>query len=236
MSIPDISEKAQRRASRKAVKVAKEKRASPLIPKTESQKLFLESLDEADQVFAIGGAGTGKTYIASRYAIRKVISNAFYRAVIVRPTIANPAHRLGFLPGGIAEKLEPWMRPIEDAFRAEVPAITIEQFKFQGRIEVVAFEHIRGRTFDDAIVILDEAQNLNLSDLHTFLTRIGERSKLIVCGDTDQCDIPNSGLQAVVDMIDQFDIDADVIEFGPEDVVRSEIAKAWVTAFVKMKK
>lgn len=230
---PDIiiSEKAQRRASRKAVKRARTKQLSNLVPKTETQKEYLDSLNEADQIFAIGGAGTGKTYVAARFALRKVLDNAFFRVIVARPTVAQLHHKLGFLPGDADDKLEPWMRPIHDAFLAEAQSSTIEQLKHQGRIEAVAFEHIRGRTFDNAIVILDEAQNCTLLDLRTFLTRLGDHSKIIVCGDIDQCDIANSGLTTIVDMIEKYDIDADIIEFGSKDVVRSKIAKEWVEAF-----
>jgi phosphate starvation-inducible PhoH-like protein len=207
------------------------KQQSTLIPKTENQKDYLDSLNEADQIFAVGGAGTGKTYVAGRFAIRKVLDNAFYRVIVARPTVSQLHHKLGFLPGDANDKLEPWMRPIWDAFAAEAQVSTIDQLKHQGRIEIVAFEHIRGRTFDDAIVILDEAQNCTLLDLRTFLTRIGENSKLIVCGDMDQCDIDNPGLTTVIDMIEKYDIDADIIEFTSEDVVRSKTAKEWVKAF-----
>lgn len=236
MDASPASEKAQRRASRKAVKKARTRPQSTLIPKTQTQADYIESLNVCNQVFAIGGAGTGKTYIAARYAIAKVLNNEFYRVIVSRPTVAQSRHRLGFLPGDSNEKLAPWMRPIEDSFAAEAQVSTLDQLRHQGRIEIVAFEHIRGRTFDDAIVILDEAQNCTLHDLQTFLTRVGERSKVIVCGDTDQCDIEDSGLETVVNMIEKYDIDADIIEFTEDDVVRSDIAKEWVTAFAKVKR
>lgn len=225
------SEKAYRRASRKAVKKAKSRQPNGLVPKTETQREYIEALDDSDQVFAIGGAGTGKTYIAARYALRRVISNEFHKVIVTRPTISALHHKLGFLPGDMKEKLDPWMRPIYDSFAAEAQASTIDQLKHQGRIELVSFEHMRGRTFDNAIVILDEAQNCTLLDLRMFLTRIGEDSKVIVCGDMDQVDITDSGLSTIVEMIESNDMNADIIEFGPEDVVRSEIAKEWVQVF-----
>jgi len=225
--------KSARRAARRAERRLTEnaKRSTPLKPKTPNQGRAIAALAESDQVFLVGGAGTGKTYLAGRHAMAKLAANQCEKIVVCRPTAAKEKHKQGFLPGGIEQKLKPWLIPVLDAFAAEVSNGTIEKFKNDGRLEFLAFEHMRGRSIPDAVIILDEAQNCDLQDLRMFLTRVGEGSQVIVCGDVDQVDIPNSGLEAVLDMIEDFDLDAEVVEFGPEDVVRSRIAAGWVRAF-----
>lgn len=230
------SEKAQRRAARKSAKESKSgNHYEPLKPKTETQQFYMTCLREDKQVFAIGGAGTGKTYIAARHALKELVAGRVERVVVARPMVAQARHRMGFLPGGAAAKMKPWLIPIFDAFKKEAAASVLEQLTSLGKVECVSFEHIRGRTFDNAIIILDEAQNCTLHDLQTFLTRVGENAQIIVCGDTDQCDIEDSGLSLIVDMIDAHGIDASIVEFGPEDVVRSAVAKEWVMAFAARK-
>ena len=219
--------------ARKTRKESKEKATSrlPLTAKTESQARYLQALAEHIQVFCVGPAGTGKTYLAARWAIRQVLSGAKERVVIARPTAAKPEHRMGFLPGGPKEKQEPWLLPVLDAIRAECSAATMEQMQKAGKIEFASFEHMRGRTFLAATVILDEAQNCTTGDLQMFLTRIGEGSQVVVCGDPDQSDIERSGLASVVGMIARHRLTAAVLHFHDADVVRSSIAAEWVAAF-----
>jgi phosphate starvation-inducible PhoH-like protein len=207
----------------------------PLTPKTETQKFYLECLNTETQVFAIGGAGTGKTYLASRFAIRKLVENKYEKLIIARPTVAQKRHELGFLPGNLEAKLRPWLVPILSSFNDEVSPADVDKLKNLGRIEFLSFEHMRGRTFNDAIIILDEAQNCTYSDLKLFLTRIGENSLTVVNGDIDQIDIPDSGLEKIIDIIYEHDLSPAVVEFTEEDVVRSANAKEWVGAFNKEK-
>jgi phosphate starvation-inducible PhoH-like protein len=232
-----ISEKARKRQLRKQVKAKRNenRRTIPLTPKNESQKFYLDCLKDSDQIFAIGPAGTGKTYIAARVAMKALSLGDIEQIYVARPTVSMGKHRMGFLPGKLDAKMKPWFIPIVDAFKDEVPAALYDKFYQEGKIEFVSFEHIRGRTFSDSFVILDEAQNCTLHDLKTFLTRIGEDTQLVVCGDLDQCDIPDSGLDEVVSMIEKFDLNASVCDFLASDVVRSKIAQEWVTAFSKVK-
>lgn len=207
--------------------------AKPFRPKNETQKELFDALAESLQVFAIGGAGTGKTYVSARHAIRRLQNNEVDRLVVCRPTVSAPQHRQGFLPGGIRQKQGPWLVPIFDAFKDEISTAVLDQLIQSGKVEILPFEFMRGRSIPNAVVILDEAQNCTLADLRLFLTRIGEGTQVIVSGDVDQVDLPlgQSGLAHVIDMIEDHDIDADIVEFGPEDVVRSEVAKQWVKAF-----
>ena len=228
-----VSPKAQRRHARKSVKNQRQaaRTPKPLQPKTKTQREYMECLDECDQVFAIGGAGTGKTYVASRHAIRKLLDGRTERVVICRPSVAKNKHRQGFLPGGPLAKQRPWLVPLIEAMKEECGVGTLDKLMHQGQVEFLAFEYMRGRSIPNAIIILDEAQNCDLGDLRMFLTRVGEGSQVIICGDVDQVDIEDSGLARVVEMVYEHDLSASVIEFGPDDVVRSQIAREWVRAF-----
>lgn len=228
------SAKAIRRQQRKQAKMEKQHQrhaAKPLEPLNETQADYMESLKEADQIFAVGAAGTGKTYIASRHATKRLVRGEVSQVLIARPTVCRTKHKQGFLPGTLEEKLAPWLIPILQAIKEEVGKARLEQLRNEDKIEIISFEHIRGRTFNDAVVILDEAQNCDILDLRTFLTRIGKGTQVIISGDPDQVDIPASGLSRILHMVETHDIDADIIEFDSGDVVRSEIAKAWVQAF-----
>lgn len=226
--------KADKRAERKKnkAKANRQKYRRPLVPKTNMQAAYIEALEDGDQVFAVGGAGTGKTYIASRHALRQLLDGECDKVIVTRPTVTKKKHELGFLPGSLDDKLGPWLIPLVDAMKDETSSNEVKRLMREGKIEFLSFEHMRGRSLPDCVVILDEAQNCDLADLRMFLTRIGENTQVIVCGDTDQVDIPDSGLDAVVDMIlKNRKTSATLIEFSDEDVVRSETAREWVEAF-----
>lgn len=231
------SAKAMRRQERKLAKTDKQHQrhaAKPLEPMNESQRFYMECLADSLQVFAVGAAGTGKTYIAARHATKRLIRGEVSRILIARPTVSRNKHKQGFLPGSLDDKLAPWLIPILDGIQEEVGKAKVQLLRNEGKIEIISFEHIRGRTFNDAVVILDEAQNCDLLDLRTFLTRVGEGTQIIVAGDPDQVDIPDSGLRRILCMIEENDMDADIVEFDSRDVVRSATAKAWVEAFESM--
>lgn len=224
--------KAQKRAQRREEKRSRSAlHLKPFEPITHRQCEYFSHLAHSDQVFAIGGAGTGKTYIAARHAIRKLLAGDVDQIVIARPTVAKHKHKQGFLPGKLEDKLKPWLVPIMDAFKHDVSGTQLDKLIQENKIEFLSFEHMRGRSIANAVVILDEAQNCDLGDLRLFLTRIGQGTQVIVCGDTDQVDIEDSGLHRVVEMIQYYGITAGLVQFTDEDVVRSEIAKEWVKAF-----
>lgn len=224
--------KAQKRAIRRqAKKATTASELKPFEPITHRQCEYFACLANSNQVFAVGGAGTGKTYIAARHAIRRLIAGDVDQIVIARPTVAKHKHKQGFLPGKLEDKLKPWLVPIMDAFKADVSGTQLDKLMQEGKIEFLSFEHMRGRSINNAVVILDEAQNCDIGDLRLFLTRIGQDTQVIVCGDVDQVDIEDSGLWRVVEMIRAYGLTASLIEFSDDDVVRSEIAKEWVKAF-----
>lgn len=236
----DVFDKKKERLSRRQARLLRreeksETRVAPLRPLNQTQREYLESLEETDQIFAIGGAGTGKTYIASRWAMVQLLKGKFDKIAITRPMVSKPKHRMGFLPGNGQMKMEPWLVPIMQALKEECSSNTIKSFLRDEKIEIIPFEHMRGRSIPNAIIILDEAQNCDIGDLKLFLTRAGEGSQIIVCGDTDQVDIPDSGLETIIAMVEEFNITADIIEFSSDDVVRSPRAKEWVKAFEQLK-
>ncbi len=231
------SSKAQARQARRLEKANKAlgQAIKPLVAKNDNQRDYIDCLDEKESVLAIGPAGVGKTYIAGRKAAQRMVKGEIEKIIVSRVTVSKREHALGFLPGNIDAKMKPWMTPIIEGIRAEVSGSTLDKWKAEGKFEIVPFEYMRGRSFDNCVIILDEAQNATVDDLKLFLTRTGEDSQVIVCGDPDQVDIPNSGLNMIVDLADQFQI-MDIIEFTEDDVVRSKFAKAWVQAFSALKR
>lgn len=231
------STKAAARAARRAERAAKEARnhSKPLVAKNETQQDYLDVLRAADSVIAIGPAGTGKTYLAARIAAQRLIRGEIDKIIISRVTVSKREHQIGFLPGNIDAKMKPWLTPVIEGIRAEVSGNTLDQWKANGQFEIVPFEFMRGRTFERAAIILDEAQNATFEDLTLFLTRTGEGSQVIVAGDPNQVDIPNSGLEEIVILAEDHEI-MDVVEFSEDDVVRSPLAKAWVKAIAARKR
>lgn len=207
----------------------------PLVAKTETQAEYLESLETASQIFAIGPAGTGKTYIPARVAARKLKQNEIEKIYVSRPTVSHKRHQQGFLPGKLEQKLAPWLVPLLDAMKDEVNTKTLDDWMNTKKVEFLSFEHLRGRTLRNCFVILDEAQNCTFGDLKLFLTRKGEDSIYVVTGDVDQVDVESlgleSGLEPIVAMIEEYDLSPDLIFFTEEECVRSEDAKEWLHAF-----
>jgi phosphate starvation-inducible PhoH-like protein len=228
--------KAQSRALRRAEKkkAAQHSSAPPLVAKTERQAEYIELLEAGDSVFAVGGAGTGKTYIAARIAARLLRERKIDRIVVARATVSKPKHKVGYLPGNLEAKLKPWMIPVMDGLRAEVSANTIDLWRQEEKFAFLPFEQMRGRTISDAFIILDEAQNCDFEDLSMFLSRTGEGSQVVVTGDVDQVDIPDSGLREWLEIVeDDLAIPMEIVQFGVEDVVRSPLAKAIVRAIAR---
>jgi phosphate starvation-inducible PhoH-like protein len=230
-----LSAKAVRRRERKAAKRTENSAASALVPRSENQGKLLHALARHPVVFAIGPAGTGKTYVPARFAMRKLMTagSGIDSIIISRPTSSPKRHQLGFLPGNAAAKMKPWLVPIMDGFRDENSQAQTDKMMAEGKIEVVPFEHMRGRSFHNAVVLLDEAQNCSLSDLELLMTRTGEDSLVVVSGDHGQVDIEDTGLLRCARMIEKHGLDAALIEFDWRDVVRSKVAAEWVKAFAK---
>ena len=229
---PPLS-KAAARALRRAEKAKKAHggTGSPLIARTDRQREYLNALWTGESAFAVGGAGVGKTYLAARVAARKLSQKQIDKIIVARVTVSNTKNALGFLPGKLEQKLAPWLIPVFDGLKAEVGTHQVEQWQKEGRLEIASFEHMRGRTFANAFVLLDEAQNATVSDLKLFLTRIGEESQVVITGDLDQIDIQDSGLLKVIRLAKAYGAPMRIIEFSDQDVVRSQFTKEWVRIF-----
>ncbi len=232
------SSKAQARQDRKAAKEQKRVgfQAKPLQAKTPMQADYIQALTGGEHCLAVGGAGVGKTYLPARIAAQKLLAKEIERIVIARVAVSKPKHKQGFLPGKLSEKMAPWMVPIFDGLRAEVSAKTLEDWRNDGRVEIADFEHMRGRTFSNALVILDEAQNADWTDLKMFVTRTGEGSQVVITGDLDQIDVPDSGLADFTDMVRRFGLPLTILEFAPDDVVRSDFTRAFVKAYAQYRR
>lgn len=193
----------------------------PIYPKTLNQKLYIKSLEDNDIVFAIGPAGTGKTFLGVMFALKYLKSFKVRRIVLVRP-IVEAGEKLGFLPGDLKEKIDPYLIPIYDALNDAIGKEQVEKLIERGTIEVAPLAYMRGRTLDNAIIILDEAQNATLTQMKMFLTRLGFGSKMIVTGDLSQIDLPNKSVSGMVEAIDLLnDIEGiKMIKFQRDDVMR----------------
>lgn len=203
----------------------------PLKPKTQKQADYLHALQTADAVVVLGPAGTGKTYVAATYTADRFADGAIDKIIITRPNV--PAGRdIGFLPGDLKEKMEPYAASFLSPMRERLGKQQFDAAMRGGKIEIVPFATMRGRSFSDALIILDEAQNATLPEMKMFLTRQGEGSQIVVNGDISQSDLPgDSGLKTVLQLIKKHNMQIPIIEFGLDDIVRSDLCAAWCRAF-----
>src|SRR5437868_12198839 len=179
-------------------------RGRTIRPKTANQKRYVDAIDEHTIVFGIGPAGTGKTYLAMAKAVRALQEKQVNRIILTRPAV-EAGERLGFLPGTLYEKIDPYLRPLYDALHDMVDPESIPKLMAAGTIEVAPLAYMRGRTLNDAFIILDEAQNSSAEQMKMFLTRLGFNSKIVVTGDVTQVDLPSgtvSGLRVVQDILE----------------------------------
>lgn len=192
-----------------------------VFPRTLNQKLYLKSMEDYDIVFGLGPAGTGKTYLAVLYALNRLKKNNAKKIILVRP-IVEAGEKLGFLPGDFKEKIDPYLIPIYDGLYDALGKETVDRMIERGIIEVAPLAYMRGRTLENAVIILDEAQNTTLSQMKMFLTRLGFHSKMIITGDVTQIDLPskhNSGLIEAVSLLKDIE-DIKIIQFERFDVMR----------------
>ena len=197
-----------------------------------NQQKMVKAYFENDLVFAVGPAGPGKTYIAIALAVRALKNREIKRIILTRPAV-EAGERLGFLPGDLKDKLDPYLQPLYDALGDMIPARKLQEFMADGTIQIAPLAYMRGRTLDRACVILDEAQNTNMGQLKMFLTRMGNDAKFIVTGDATQVDLPNkkdSGLLKGISLLDNIKGVA-VISFTNEDIVRHPLVTKIVKAF-----
>ncbi|MBK8227110.1 MAG: PhoH family protein [Flavobacteriales bacterium] len=202
--------------------------------RTPNQQRLVEAVRESDMVFAIGPAGTGKTYTAVALAVKALKERSVRRIILTRPAV-EAGENLGFLPGDLREKLDPYLQPLYDALKDMLPAARLSEYLEEGVIQIAPLAFMRGRTLDNAFVILDEAQNATLPQVKMFLTRMGRNAKFVITGDVTQVDLPDrqpSGLMPAVDMLRQVPGIA-IIELDVRDVIRHELVTRVLGAFAE---
>ena len=207
-------------------------RKKTIVPRSTVQTAYMESLARDDMIFALGPAGTGKTYLAVAQAVAMLISGQVDRLILSRPAV-EAGERLGFLPGDMKEKVDPYLRPLYDALYDMLPTEQVERRIASGEIEIAPIAFMRGRTLSDAFVILDEAQNTTAMQMKMFLTRFGMRSRMVICGDPNQTDLPKgveSGLNDAVSKLEGIP-KLSMIRFSSKDVVRHPLVGRIVEAY-----
>ena len=215
-----------------APKVMIRTRKKTIVPRSVVQTQYMQALARDDMIFALGPAGTGKTYLAVAQAVQMLITGQVERLILSRPAV-EAGERLGFLPGDMKEKVDPYLRPLYDALYDMLPAEQVERRITSGEIEIAPIAFMRGRTLNDAFIILDEAQNTTPQQMKMFLTRFGMRSRMVICGDPNQTDLPNgvkSGLNDAVGKLEGIK-GIDCIRFGVADVVRHPLVGRIVDAY-----
>lgn len=209
----------------------------PIQAKTTNQKKLVKNVEIHDMVFAIGPAGTGKTYTSVALAVRALARKEVKRIILTRPAV-EAGESLGFLPGDMKEKLDPYMQPLYDALRDMIPLEKLESFIERKTIEIAPLAFMRGRTLDEAFVILDEAQNTTRAQMKMFLTRMGMNAKFIITGDPSQIDLPrnqNSGLKEAIQILSGID-EVGFVRLHEEDVVRHPIVRKILQAYDHLSK
>ena len=220
------------RAARLAADAIVMARGRAIAPKTRGQREYVEAIDEHTVTFGIGPAGTGKTYLAVAKAVQALQSRLVNRIVLTRPAV-EAGERLGYLPGSLSEKIDPYLRPLYDAMRDLLDSEPVSTLLEEGTIEVAPLAYMRGRTLNDAFIILDEAQNTSSEQMKMFLTRLGFNSKMVITGDETQVDLPGgtaSGLQTIEQVLAGIE-DVQFCRLSSSDVVRNRLVSDIVEAY-----
>lgn len=206
----------------------------PISARTPNQQLLVEAYSKNDLVFALGPAGTGKTYIAIALAVRALKNKEVRKIILSRPAV-EAGEKLGFLPGDMKDKIDPYLQPLYDALEDMVPAAKLKEYMESKAIQIAPLAFMRGRTLNDAIVVLDEAQNTTTHQIKMFLTRLGMNSKMIITGDATQIDLPRtttSGLMQALRVLKGVS-GVGKVEFGKKDIVRHALVQRIVEAYEK---
>ena len=209
-------------------------KGKPIKPKTLGQEKYVDAIKGSTVVFGIGPAGTGKTYLAVAMAVNAFRAKEVNRIILTRPAV-EAGEKLGFLPGDLQQKVDPYLRPLYDALFDMIGAENFQRYQERGNIEVAPLAYMRGRTLDDSFIILDEAQNTTPEQMKMFLTRLGFNSKMVITGDVTQIDLPDgkrSGLVEATKILKNVD-DIKTIKFNEKDVVRHRLVQDIVKAYEK---
>ena len=207
-------------------------RKKTIVPRSTTQTTYMEALARDDMIFALGPAGTGKTYVAVAQAVSQLIAGTVDRLILSRPAV-EAGERLGFLPGDMKEKVDPYLRPLYDALYDMLPTEQVERRIASGEIEIAPIAFMRGRTLNDAFIILDEAQNTTPAQMKMFLTRFGMRSRMVVCGDPKQVDLPDPSKSGLADAVSKLEgiKSISMVRFSAADVVRHPLVGRIVEAY-----
>jgi phosphate starvation-inducible PhoH-like protein len=233
MLMEDFPTKPTKTRRKTNYKGATNKKTSGLIAKTDKQKDLIDALKEYQQVFILGPAGTGKTYVTATYAADLYTTKAIDKIVITRPHVAV-GKELGFLKGDLQEKTMPWALPVLDVLEKHLGKGTVETGIKNGNIEMAPLALMRGRSFDNAFIIVDETQNITTHELKMLLTRVGEGTTIVLNGDIQQSDLKEAdGLSKVIHLAKKHMLPVPIIEFDVDDIIRSDICAQWVKVFMK---
>ncbi|GAA4722535.1 PhoH family protein [Sphingomonas lutea] len=207
-------------------------RKKTIVPRSTVQTVYMEALGRDDMIFALGPAGTGKTYLAVAQAVAMLITGQVDRLILSRPAV-EAGERLGFLPGDMKEKVDPYLRPLYDALYDMLPTEQVERRIASGEIEIAPIAFMRGRTLNDAFIILDEAQNTTPQQMKMFLTRFGMRARMVICGDPNQTDLPNGVMSGLKDAVGKLEgiPKISMVRFTAADVVRHPLVGRIVEAY-----
>ena len=206
----------------------------PVKPRSDKQQQLVEAFCRNDMVFAVGPAGTGKTYLSIALAVKALKEKTIKKIILSRPAV-EAGEKLGFLPGDMKEKIDPYLQPLYDALEDMLPAAKLQDLMEKHVIQIAPLAFMRGRTLSDAVVILDEAQNTTCAQLRMFLTRMGWNSKMIITGDMTQIDLPShtkSGLKEALEILRDIE-GIGVVELGQKDIVRHKLVTRIVNAYEK---
>jgi phosphate starvation-inducible PhoH-like protein len=232
MNVTDFPKKQTRTRRKTNYKNAAAKEVSGLVPVNDKQKELLDSLKASNQIFILGPAGTGKTYVTATYAADLYTLKEIDRIVITRPHVAV-GKDIGFLPGTLEEKTYPWALPVLDVLQKHLGKGTVDTAIKNGNIEMAPLALMRGRSFDNSFIIVDETQNITIHELKMLLTRVGEGSKIVLNGDAQQSDLKEGdGLSKAIHLAKKHMLPVPVVEFGVDDIVRSDICAEWVKVFM----
>ncbi len=205
-----------------------------IYPKTKNQELFLKAMRSKDVVFAVGPAGTGKTYLAVAYAVSLFVEGKINRLILSRPAV-EAGERLGFLPGDMKEKIDPYLRPLYDALYEMMPGEEIDRKMVNNLIEIAPLAFMRGRTLNKSFIILDEAQNTLSTQMKMFLTRLGQNSKMVITGDLSQKDLPDNAKSGMQDAMEKLEKVKDIgfVHLNSSDVCRHTLVEKIINAYDK---
>ena len=230
---PDVPKRTKRATRYKNAGVEAKAKKVQLSPMNDNQALYINAINTHDQVVVMGPSGTGKTFVAATVFANMYADKEIDKIVITRPNV-SVGKDLGYLPGTLEEKFTPWATPVLEVLQQQLGKGVVETAIKNGNIEMAPLSTMRGRSFKNAAIILDEAQNLTIPEVKMFLTRIGENCKVVLNGDIYQSDIKEqSGLSKIIHLAKKYNIDAVVVEFQLSDIVRSDICRQWLVAFME---